>query len=186
MHPDEPQFSWLRDFWLPVLFLAIGALIGSLVGFFSTQAAEAKRARRAKAAFLRAVKMELDGLYTDLDGALENVRESHHTFNQNPGNLRVINASFRTSVYSSQLSKLSDAADPLIVEIIHFYSDFEIVNQDVEHLRERGISLSELGVTNELDLMVARNSVNAAYGNLERSIERHRDLANALRKSLPT
>jgi hypothetical protein len=40
-----------------------------------------------------------------------------------PGILHSLVLGLRTSVFASQIGKLSDADDPLLIDIVHFYSD---------------------------------------------------------------
>jgi hypothetical protein len=114
----EPNFPWLREFVIPVFFTILGAGLGFIV----SEIKDDRRAKRAKSSFLRAVGMELDALATQLNASLREVRGSAErvaTGNNGP-KFAGVN---RTGVFTSQVGKLRDVDDPLVIEVIHFYSD---------------------------------------------------------------
>ena len=77
---DNPhQFSWLREVGIPAIFVTLGAVLGFLASYFlekRKEKREDRQAKQAKAAFLRAIKMELDALADQLDASMQEVRES--------------------------------------------------------------------------------------------------------------
>jgi len=124
------QLSWLREFAIPAFF----TLFGATLGFITSQIHDARKAKRDKEAFLRAIGMELDALGDQLDASLHEVKGSVDRLNHGD-TAPQFGGALRTSVFSSQVGKLRDVDDPLLIKIVHFYSDmgtlqqtFEIVN----------------------------------------------------------
>src|SRR5580704_4685154 len=104
----ETHFSWLREVLVPTIFI----LLGSVVGFFASQFRDSWKARRVKKSFMRAIGMELDALGDQLDASLHEVKSSTARV-ANGGTGPQFAAALRTSVFSSQIGKLSDVDDPL-------------------------------------------------------------------------
>ena len=116
---------WIERILLPGLFLILGAFIG----FAGTWVRDAIEASRAKKTFLKAIRRELMGLQSQIAGSIEEVTtaleklfSSHH--------VPVFAMSFGTIVFSSQLTKVRDVHDPLVLEIIELYS----VLPSLEHI----------------------------------------------------
>jgi hypothetical protein len=114
-----PHFSWLHELAIPAFF----TLLGAGVGFFSGQLADDRKAKKAKTAFLHAIGMELDALEAQLDGSLPEVKAAHDRVAGRSQTGPQFALALRTSVFASQIGKLRDVGDPLLIEIIHFYSD---------------------------------------------------------------
>ena len=124
---DPAQFSWSRSVAIPVIFTALGAALG----FVASQLRDELKARRDKKAFLRAVGMELDALSIQLTDSLREVKNSaERVKGKGPGPQFAM--TLRTSVYGSQLSKLRDVDDPLLIKVINFYSDIGTVQHMIE------------------------------------------------------
>jgi hypothetical protein len=89
-------------------------------------------AERVKPAFLRAIDMELGALGSQLDGSILNVNLARRELATGNGHSPHWALALRTAVFSSQLPKLRDVDDPLLIEIIHFYSDLGTLQQVLE------------------------------------------------------
>ena len=116
---------------LPSAFIILDALIG----FMSTSIRDWNEAHRAKKAFLRAIRRELVSIDKQLSTAIEEVKSANKRLlddKQLPG----FTLSFRTVVYSSQLSKLRDLDDPVLLDIVGFYSDLNALDGIVALLNE--------------------------------------------------
>jgi hypothetical protein len=113
-----PHFSLLREFIAPAFFTVLGAVLG----FFASYLRDECKAGRAKKSFLRAVGMELDALGDQLDASLNEVQGALQRV-QSGGTGPQFSFALRTSVYSSQVGKVQDIDDPLLIEVVHFYSD---------------------------------------------------------------
>jgi hypothetical protein len=121
------QFSWLREFAIPAFF----TLFGATLGFIASQIRDARKAKRDKVAFFRAIGMELDALGDQLDASFHEVKSSVERLNHGDTAPQFAGA-LRTSVFSSQLGKLRDVDDPLLIKIVHFYSDMGTLQQSFE------------------------------------------------------
>lgn len=130
----EPHFSWLREFVVPVFF----TLFGASLGYIATLIRDERKARRDRKAFLRAVGMELDALGKQLKDSLQEVTGSRERVEAGGKTGPQIAAAFRTIVFTSQLGKLRDVDDPLLVEVVHFYSDLAVLERIIESLNETG------------------------------------------------
>lgn len=115
----EPHFSWLREFGIPAFFTLFGAMLGFIVG----QIRDEWRAKRAKQSFMRAIGMELDALSNQLDASLYEVQGSAERIRGRSTEGVQFAWALRTSVFTSQIAKLRDVDDSLMIEVIHFYSD---------------------------------------------------------------
>lgn len=126
--PPAPEpFSWLRELFVPALFTIIGATLG----LFATQIRDELQAKRAKRSFMRAIGLELDALGDQLDASLYEVKGSAQRARDGGSGPRLA-ASLRTSVFISQIQKLRDVDDSLMIAIIHFYSDLGTLEQVID------------------------------------------------------
>jgi len=130
----ESHFSWLREFLVPVFF----TLIGAVIGFVASQIRDYFQAKRAKQSFVRAIGMELDALGNQLDASLLEVTASRERIESRGSTGPQIAAAFRTIVFTSQLGKLRDVDDALMIEIVHFYSDLATLERIIESLNDTG------------------------------------------------
>jgi hypothetical protein len=95
------------------------------------------QAKRAKQSFLRAIGMELDALRDQLDASAIEVKSAEARVRDN-GQLPQFTYSLRTGVYTTQIGKLRDVDDCLVLAVIHFYSDFGIVGQMFQSVNDLG------------------------------------------------
>jgi hypothetical protein len=174
-----PHFSWAREFAIPALFTFLGAVIG----FLSSQLRDSWEARRNKKTFARAIGMELDALGTQLDDTLNEVRDSAARVDAR-GTGPQFAYSFRTAVFTSQLGKLRDVDDPLMIRIVHFYSDLGTL----QHILESTNDLSaECSRTPELrgERDAVRSRLSSSLTVLQREITGFAKRLKALRSKLP-
>lgn len=145
MMQAETQVSWLREFLFPALFVILGAVLGSVLTYFSGQLSEDRKAKRAKESFLRAIGMELDALSDQLDVSFHEVGGSLGRVTRG-GMGPQFAAALRTSVFSSQIGKLRDVDDPLAIEVVHFYSDLGTLQQIFESSNEQSAEINRTGI----------------------------------------
>ncbi|HUN63025.1 MAG TPA: hypothetical protein VMU53_13600, partial [Candidatus Sulfotelmatobacter sp.] len=88
-----------------------------------------ERAAQAKAYFLKAVGMELDALEGQLEASRTAVGYGISEVTAGATRGPTYAVEWRTNVFSSQLGKLRDVADPLLIEVIHFYGEFGVLDQ---------------------------------------------------------
>ena len=153
----DPQFSWLREFAVPAFFTLFGAALGFLASYL-LEKQKAKReeqnAKQAKDSFLRAIRMELDALGDQLDASLYEVKASTERAKSGIG--PQIAATLRTSVFTTQLGKVRDVADPLMIQVIHYYSDLATLQEIIEGVNNLGAEFNRaeagprLGAQNRL------------------------------------
>jgi hypothetical protein len=134
---DPHQFSWLREVVVPAIFVALGAVLGAGLGLLASERLEKQKSKRDedkakhdKDSFLHAIGMELDALGDQLDVSLQEVKESTERVKSGTG--PQFAAALRTSVFTSQLAKVRDVDDPLMIQVIHFYSDLGTIQQVIE------------------------------------------------------
>jgi hypothetical protein len=124
----DVHFSWLREFVIPVLFI----LVGAALGFVTSQLRDERKAKRAKESFLRAIGMELDSLHVQFVGSIEMVRRTIGEISSGNRIDSTFAMKWRTTVFTAQIGKLRDLSDPLLIEIVHFYSDLGILDPIIE------------------------------------------------------
>jgi hypothetical protein len=122
---SDPQFSWLREVMVPAFF----TVIGSALGFMAGQLRDGWKARHAKQSFLQAIGMELDALSVQLSGSLGVVKKTFEEVSSGNRTNSTFAMKWRTIVFTSQLGKLRDLGDPLLIEIVHFYSDLGMLDE---------------------------------------------------------
>jgi hypothetical protein len=135
---------------MPAVFL----LLGAFVGFLGTSARDWMNNRRATRAFLRAARRELITLEEQLSRAIEEVESASKRL-ADKQHLPAFTLSFRTAVYSTQLSKLRDVADPVVFEIVQVYTDITALDGIVSILNAQsavaeGLKPPKFGDTKEL------------------------------------
>ncbi len=148
---DPHQFSWLREVGIPAFFVVLGAGLGAGLSFLASRNLEKQKAKRdeqkakqGKESFLRAIGMELDALSDQFDATFQEVKGSIERI---PGGTGPQFAwALRTSVFTSQIGKLRDVDDPLIIKVIHFYSDLGTLQHIFETANDLGNEYSRAPV----------------------------------------
>lgn len=127
-----PQnLSWLKELGLPTFF----TLLGASIAFASSQYRDSLRARKSKQFFVAAVRTELDGLEEQLKSMVADTRSSSAELKEG-GIGPVFVSSLRTGGYATQIGKLRDVDDILILNVIHFYSDLSLLEPIIERVNE--------------------------------------------------
>jgi hypothetical protein len=130
----EPHFSWLHEIAIPVCF----TLLGAGIGYFAGALRDGQKAKRDKIAFLRAIGMELDALGAQLDSSSLEVTGSKGRLEDRTSQGVHFAFALRTSVFESQIGKLRDVDDPLLIKIVHFYSDTGTLEHIFESANDTG------------------------------------------------
>jgi hypothetical protein len=123
--PTDQSFNLWRELLSPAIF----TLFGATIGFVASQVRDGVQARRAKRSFLLAVGMELEALQRQLEDSLGEVTESRARLEGGSDTGPQFAAALRTSVFTSQVSKVRDVDDPLMIDLIHFYSDLGMIDR---------------------------------------------------------
>jgi hypothetical protein len=182
----ETPFSWLREVLVPAIFV----LIGSVLGFFATLLTDnrkAKRddlkAKRAKESFLRAIGMELDALGNQLDSSLYEVKDSARRVGSG-GVGPNFAAALRTSVFTHQIGSVRDVDDPLMIEVIHFYSDLGTLEQIFEGVNNHSAEYNRFPQGSD-DRAMFRSRITSGLTVLQEQISGFGRRLRALRAKLP-
>jgi hypothetical protein len=171
--------GWTDKFLLPAFF----TLLGALVSLFVSEWKDHHQAKKRKQAFLRAVGMELDALTEQLNASLKEVDASLirlQGFGTGPYLVGVV----RNTVFTSQLGKLRDVDDPVIMEVIKLYSDLGTVEKILEAVNEHGKLYS--ATTSDVQKPVARSRVNSALLVLKEEGGKFLSRIQTVRPKLPT
>src|SRR6266849_343971 len=138
----EPQFSWMREFAIPAFF----TLFGAGLGFIASQIRDERKAKRDKQAFVRAIGMELDALRDQLNASLQEVKDSTERVKGGSAAGPRFAATLRTSVFTSQVAMLRDVNDPLLIAVVHFYSDLGTLQHILEMVNDLSAEFSSANV----------------------------------------
>jgi hypothetical protein len=179
MCAGDPQFSWLRELVSPAIFTTLGAALG----LGASLVLDEWKAKRAKKAFMRAVGMELDRLSDQLDGSYHAVIEALQSV-ANQNHRPYFASALRTSVFTNQVGKISDVSDPLVVDVIVFYSDLGTLRQCYEGANQSSVRYNPQDVPSAAKDM-ARNELVSALTVLRDQIHGFAIRLRQLREKLP-
>ena len=133
---------WLDHVAVPVIFLVLGFVAGQIKDYFDS--------RRIKDAFLRSIRVELLTLHNHLEGTLKDVTEVRDNLSQSGVRKALhLSTTFQTGVYTSQLGRLRDVSDSLVLEIISFYDQLSNLERVKAHVTARSFELAVLTGSNE-------------------------------------
>lgn len=99
--------------------------------------------RRAKRAFLQAIRLELLGLEEQLKASLNEVDGSIERLQKKILTAPHLVGTLRNTVFTTKLGRLGDLSDPLIMEIVKLYSDVPVLLQIIESVNRQGPELSK-------------------------------------------
>ncbi len=108
---------WLDRIVVPVSF----TLFGALLGFISGRLKDRLDDRKAKKVFLKAIRVELSALHEHLDGTLRDAVKAREELKKGISVALHLGTFFQTGIYASQVGKLRDVFDSLVIEVIQFY-----------------------------------------------------------------
>jgi hypothetical protein len=100
-----------------MLFTSFGTILGFTFGRLKDWLDD----RRAKKVFLRAIRVELSVVRGHLEGTLKDATEARDKLGKEEQVALHLAAVFQTGIYSSQVGKLKNVFDSLVIEIIQFY-----------------------------------------------------------------
>ncbi len=135
----QPLPWWADRLVIPVIF----ALLGAGIGFGVGQITAWLERRRTKRTFLRAIRLELMGLQEQLEASLAEVEGSKERLQRNVAAPPHLVGTLRNTVFTSQLGRVSDLSDPLVIEIIKLYSDLPLLLQIIGALNQHTMELSK-------------------------------------------
>ncbi len=155
MHTQLQIPWWAERLLLPIVFTVVGAGLGFVLSRWNATL----DARGAKKAFLAAIRLELSGLQKQLEASSDELQGSRSRFQNNQGSPPHIIGTTRNTVFSSQLGKLKDLADPLLMEIIELYSDLGVLEKGIEALNNCSQEYSDANVVRQPEIRVQILSV---------------------------
>lgn len=132
---------WFDHLAVPILFTLFGAFLGFALGRLNNWLDN----RRAKKAFLAAIRAEALLLREHLAGTLRDATENRAKLDSGQKVALHLATAFLTTVYSSQLGKISDLDDPVLIEIVRLYGDLSNLERVKSHLMETSSMLTTLG-----------------------------------------
>ena len=94
-------------------------------------------------------------------------------------------AALRTSVFTSQVGKLRDVADPLMIEIVHFYSDLGTLQQIFESVNDLGGEYNRAHIPSGAAKDLIRSQLISGLTVLLEQISGYRNRLVTLRAKLP-
>jgi hypothetical protein len=115
---------WVTSLAIPAFFVVLGATVGLVFGEIKDWFKE----KRTKRAFLKAVSIELSALKSTLEQAIEYI-EGLMVLVQVNGHAPQLVPRWGTSVFGTQLGKLRDVADPLVVQVIETYMMVSVIER---------------------------------------------------------
>jgi hypothetical protein len=135
MQSTPQEVSWLREFVFPASFTILGAIIGAALGFSAGQLRDSLKAKKSKKAFITAVSTELEVLEKQLTTMVTSTKESSHEL-RNGAAGPVFVSRLQSGGYATQIGRLRDVDDLLILKVIHFYSDLSLLEPIIEGVNE--------------------------------------------------
>jgi hypothetical protein len=115
--PPQRVPSWVEHFAVPILFVVFGAVLGFCFGRLKDWLDDRKR----KKIFLRAVRVELSEVHRHLVGTLKDATDTRAKLDDGIPSALHLATTFQTGIYSSQVGRLNDVFDPLVIEVVQFY-----------------------------------------------------------------
>ena len=181
LHAHMPASAppwWVEKLLVPAFFTLVGAALGVVIA----ELREKLQARRSKKAFLAAIGLELDAVKAQLDATNQAVDESLDKLQRGGGPPQFAGVTRRT-VFTSQLSKLHDVADQLVVDVILFYSDIGILEQIIGGLNQASVELAK--ITSDVHRATAQSRLKSTLMVLREQSTSFQARIAALRVKLP-
>jgi hypothetical protein len=128
----ENEFQWLRRSRIPRFF----ALLGARDRVRRKAAARLLSSEEGKEVFCPCDRDGTGALSAQLDVFLREVKNARDRVEFRGATGPQFAGALRTSVFASQLSKLRDVDNALLIEIIHFYADLGTLEQIIEGVND--------------------------------------------------
>jgi hypothetical protein len=138
--PSE-QVPW----WLPLTYTFFDASLG--FGFGRLK--DWRDANIAKKAFLKAIRVELSTIGGHLGGTLKDATEAKDFLEKGEHRVLHLATTFQTAIYISQLGKLRDVSDPLVIMVIQFYDKLSNLERIKFHATSQSLDLTRLTGTKD-------------------------------------
>jgi hypothetical protein len=165
--------------WASLVAPAFYTLFGAGLGFGFGRLTDWLDNRQAKTAFLKAIRVELLTIRGHLEGTLKDATTVEELIKKGGRQVLHLATAFQTAVYDSQLGKLKDVSDPLVIEVIQFYAKLSNVERVKSHSTSLSFDLRRLADTKE-DAVKEGPIVGFYLSSLQEVIARIRDLIQAV------
>jgi hypothetical protein len=129
---------WVEHFAVPILFVVVGAALGFGFGRLKDWLDNRKR----KKIFLRAVRVELSVARRHLEGTLTDATDTRAKLDNGVPLALHLATTFQTGIYSSQIGRLNDVFDPLVIEVVQFYDSLMNLEKVKSRLTEVSFDLT--------------------------------------------
>jgi hypothetical protein len=170
--------GWADKLLLPAFFTSFGAVLS----LFVSEWKEHRQAKKRKETFLRAVGMELDALTEQFESTRTEIEDSLARL-ESSGNGPHLVGTVRNIVFTSQLGKLRDVDDPLIMAVIKLYSDLSSVEKMLSAANETSKMYVE--TTSDVQKTVARSRLKSALRVMKEQLESYLKRIQTTRSKLP-
>jgi hypothetical protein len=169
--PSELAPWWLDRIVVPVFYTFFGASLG--FGFGRLK--DWLDARIARRTFLKAVRVELSTIHRHLEGTLRDTTEVKECLERGERRVLHLATTFQTAIYASQLGKLRDVSDPLLIDVIQFYDKLSNLERIKSRLISQSLDLTRL--TENFDDALKEGPMVSLYSSgLDEVIKRINDL----------
>lgn len=122
---------------MPALFTALGAGLGLAAGWVK----ESVDDRRAKKAFLKAIRVELLEMHRHMAGTLREASDVLEAIDAGFPQALHLGAAFQTGIYTCQIARLRQVFDPIVIEVIQFYDRLANIERIKSHLMAASLEL---------------------------------------------
>jgi hypothetical protein len=109
-------------------------LLGAAVGFLAARTKDMLDERRIKAAFLRAMRVELSAMESFIEESISQAEANARGLASSSERVTIIVGTFRNEVFSTQLGNLRDVSDPLLMEIVRLYANLDSLDNGVAQM----------------------------------------------------
>ena len=112
--------------WADRVFGLVSVIVGAILGFLAAQAKDWLDAKRSKQSFLTAVANELSTVKKQLQRSHEELTDAQRRFNER-GTPPQFAGLLSTTVFSNQVAHLKSLSDPLVLDVVNFYSTLPVL-----------------------------------------------------------
>jgi hypothetical protein len=172
---------WLEHIAGPMLFTLFGAILGFSLGRVKDWLDD----RKARKVFLNAIRVELSVIQGHLEGTLKDATEVRDKLGtQEQVALHLVTV-FQIGIYSSQVGKLKNVLDPLVIEIIQFYDRLSNLERIKSRLTEVSFELTTVPKGNGDEKAAIAAHYRTTLDELIKRINQLLPVADALIRKLP-
>jgi hypothetical protein len=140
MTTPPPASPAQPPWWSPILYTAFGAFLGFVLTRFKDWLDDRQLQKR----FLIAVRVELAKIDKHLKGTLKDATECIEKLDKGQREALYLTTMFQRGIYDSQIGKLKDVSNPLVIEIVEFYDKLSNLERVKAHFTSVSFYLTGL------------------------------------------